>query len=73
MLFAPTTNAASLHVEANEMPIALRHIRLSMQYVVKTLYVCIFVNVVVSASIPPSNSLIRKYLLFQLQAPWRSF
>ena len=37
MLFAPTTNAASLHVEANEMPIALRHIRLSMQYVVKAL------------------------------------
>ena len=32
-----TTNAASLHVEANEMPIALRHIKLSMQYVVKTL------------------------------------
>ena len=32
-----TTNAASLHVEANEMPVALRHIKLSMQYVVKTL------------------------------------
>ena len=32
-----TTNAASLHVEANEMPIKLRHIKLSMQYVVKTL------------------------------------